>query len=83
MDVALQNQIVIAVRKFLLSPLVDQVTLFGQVSALVILQHIFTSYGAVYGIDLNKKALEMMETYDPTEALSRLGAENLRVQEGR
>ena len=35
-----------------LSPLVDQLTGFGQVSALTMLQHLFYSYGAIDEINL-------------------------------
>ena len=55
-----------------LSPLVDQLTGFGQVSALALLQNLFTSYGAIDKIDLEKNVVKMMEPYDPAEPLSRL-----------
>ena len=69
-DGALKKQIVTAVEPLLLSPLVDQITGFGQVSALTILQHIFSIYGAIDKIDLEENAVKMMGPYDPTESLA-------------
>ena len=34
------------------------------------LQHIFTSYGAIDKIDLEENMVKMMETYDPTEPIA-------------
>ena len=48
LDRALKKQIVTAVQPVLLSPLVDHLTGFGQVTALQMLQHIFNSHGAIY-----------------------------------
>ena len=45
---------------------------FGQVSALQILQHLFTSYGVIDKINLKENALKMMGPYDPTEPLAYL-----------
>ena len=47
----------------------DQLTGFGQVSALAMLQHIFTSYGAIDKMDLKENA---MDSDDPVELLARL-----------
>ena len=55
-----------------LSPLVDSLTGFGQVSALTILQHILSSYGAIDGIDFEENAVKMMGPYNPAEPLARL-----------
>ena len=68
-DRALKNQIVTAVELVFLSPLVDQITGFVQVYALTMLQHIFSSYGAIDEIYLKENAVKMMGTYDPTEPL--------------
>ena len=46
-DGALKNQIATAVEPVFLSPLVDQLTGFGQVSALTIIQHLFSSYRVI------------------------------------
>ena len=46
-DGSLDNQIVTAVEPVFLSPLVDQLTGFGKVYAITILQHLFSSYGAI------------------------------------
>ena len=69
---ALKNQIGTAVEPVLLSPLVDQLTGFGQVSALAMIQHLFSSYGAIDKIDLEENAMKMMGPYDPAEPLARL-----------
>ena len=55
-----------------LSPLVDQLKEFGQVSALAMLQHLFTSYRAIDEIDSKKNSVKMMGPYDPTEHLAQL-----------
>ena len=71
-DGALKNQIFTAVEPVFLSPLVDKLTSFVQVSALTMLQHLFSSYGAIDVIDLKEKAVKIMGPYDPTEPLSRI-----------
>ena len=53
-------------------PTGDQLTGFGQVSRLAMLQHIFTSYEAIDKIDLEENGVNTMEPYDPTEHLARL-----------
>ena len=55
-----------------LSPLVDQLTGFGQVSALTMLLHLFSSYRAIDEIDLEENAVNIMGRYDPDELLSQL-----------
>ena len=55
-----------------LSPLVYQLTGFGQVYALWILRHLFISYGSIDEIDLKENAVKIMGPYDPTEPLARL-----------
>ena len=52
MDLALKMHIVTAVEPVFLSPLVYQLTGFGQVSALTILWHLFSSYRAIDELDL-------------------------------
>ena len=47
-----KKHIVTAVESVFLSPLVDHMALFGQVSDLTIIQHLFTSYGVIEEIDL-------------------------------
>ena len=68
----MKKQIVTAVEPVLLSPLVDQLTGCGQVYAITMLQHTFSSYGAIYKIYLEENAVKMMGPYDPAEPLSRL-----------
>ena len=52
MDGAIKNQIVTAVEPVFLSPLVDQLAVFVQVSEFTMLNHIFISYGAIDVIKL-------------------------------
>ena len=61
-----------AVEPLFLSPLVDQLTGFRQVSALNILQHLLSSYRKIDEINLEENASNMMGTYDPAEPLARL-----------
>ena len=68
----MKKHIVTAVEPVFLSPLADQLIGFRQVSALTILQHLFTSYGAIDKINLEENAVKMMGTYDPAESLSRI-----------
>ena len=65
MDGALKNKIVTAVQPVFLSPLVDQLTGFGQVTALQIPQNLFNYYRAIDNIGLEKNAVRMMMPYDP------------------
>ena len=68
-DVALKKQIVTAVEPVFLSPLVDQLTVFGKVTKLTMLKYIFYSYGAIDEIDLKEDAVKIMGPYDPAEPL--------------
>ena len=72
LDGALKKQINTAVESVFLSSLVDQLTGFVQVTALTMLQYLFSSYGAIDDIDLEKNAVKTMRPYDPTEALAQL-----------
>ena len=49
------------------SPRMNQLTGFGQVTAIHMLQHFFSSYGAIDEIDLKENAVNMMGPYDPAE----------------
>ena len=55
-----------------LYPLVDQLTGFGMVYALDMLQHLFTSYEAIKEINLKENTVKIMEPYDPAEPLAQL-----------
>ena len=66
----LKDQILTAVEPVFLSPLVNQLTMAGQVSTLTILQHLFSSYRAIEEIDLDENSVNMMGPYDPVEPLS-------------
>ena len=72
MDGALKNLIVSAVEPVFLYPLVDQLTGFGQVYALTMIQYLFSSYRAIDKINLKDNAVKMMGTYDPMEPFVRL-----------
>ena len=69
-DGALKKQIVTAVEPVFISPLVDKLTGFLQVSAITMLQHLFASYGVIGEINLEENAVKMMGPYDPTEPLA-------------
>ena len=66
----LKNQITTEMEPVFLSLLVDQLTGFGQVSALTMLQHLFYSYGAINKTDLEENTVKMMGPYDPAETLA-------------
>ena len=59
----MKNQIVKAVEPVFLSPLVNQFTGFGQVTALTVLLHLFSRYRSIYKIDLEGNAVKMMGPY--------------------
>ena len=58
------------VQPVFLSLLMEQLTGFGQVTALQILQRLFTSYREIDEIDFEENAVKMMGTYYPTEPLT-------------
>ena len=68
MYVDLKKQIVTAVEPVLLSPLVEQLTGFGQVTSLTMLQHIFSSYRMIDNIGLKENAVKMIGPYDPAKS---------------
>ena len=70
LDRSLKNQIGAAVGPVFLSPLVDQLTGFGQVSALTMLQHLFSSYGVIDEINLKENTVNMMGPHDHAEPLA-------------
>ena len=70
MEGAFKNQIVAAVEPVFLSPILGQLTEFGQVTALTMLQHLLSSYEAIDQIDLEKNSVKMMGPYNPAEPLS-------------
>ena len=69
---SLKNQIVTAVQPVFLYPLLELLTVFGQVSVLNMLQQLFTPYKEIDKIDLEKNAVKIMEPYYPVEPLARL-----------
>ena len=69
MYVALKKQILTAVEPVFLSPLVDQITGFGQIYTLTMLQHLFSRYEATDKIDLEENTVKMLWPYDPAEHL--------------
>ena len=58
MDSDLNNLNVLAVQTVFLSPLMDQMILFGQVSLLTMIQHLFKKYRAIYEINLKENAVK-------------------------
>ena len=70
-DGSLKKQIITAVEPVFLSPLVNHMTGIGQVSALNMIQHLFSSYGTIDEIYLEENAVKMMGNYNPTEPIAR------------
>ena len=68
----MKKKIITAVEPVFLYPLVYQLTIFGQVSALTMLQNLFSRYRTIYEIDLEENSFKIMGPYNPTEPLSRL-----------
>ena len=66
---AFKNHIFVAVVSVFLYLLVEQITGFGQVFALTMLQHFFSNYGVIDEIDLKENAVKMMGRYNPAETL--------------
>ena len=64
-DGALKKQIITSVEPIFLSPLVYQLTVFGQVTALTMLQHMLSRYRVFDKIDLKKNVVNIMVPYDP------------------
>ena len=71
-DSAIKNKIVMMVQQVLLSPIVDQLTEFRQVTSLEMLQYLLRLYGAIGEINLKENAVKMMGNYDPTTTLARI-----------
>ena len=69
---ALNKQIITAMELVFLYPLVEQMTGFGHVSALTMIQHLFSSYGMIDKINLKTKSTKMMGPYDPAEPFPRI-----------
>ena len=59
-----------AVQPVFLSPLVNHLAGFWQVSALQMLQHLVNSYGAIDKINLKENVVKIMGPYDPMEPLA-------------
>ena len=71
-DRALKKHIVTAEEPVFLSPLVDHITGFGQVSALTMMNNLFSNYRVIDRIDLEENTVKIMGPYDPAEPLVRL-----------
>ena len=63
-DRASKNKIIAEVEPVFLSPLVDQLTGFGQVFALTMLQHLLSSYRRIDKIDLEENSMKIMGLYN-------------------
>ena len=70
MDGAFRKQIVTAVEPIFLSPRFDQMIGSGQVSALAIIKHLFSSYRKTDKIDLEENSVKKMGPYYPAEPLA-------------
>ena len=57
---SVKNHTVMAVEPAFLSPLVDQMTGFGQVSTLTMIKHLFTRYREIEKINLEENVVKMM-----------------------
>ena len=68
----MKNHVFTVVEPVILSPLVDQLTGFGQVTALTIEQNFFSSYGAIDNIDLEENTVKVMGPYNPSKPLFQL-----------
>ena len=68
----LKKQIVTTVEPIFLYPLVNQLTGFGQVSAITMLKHLFSSYRLIKKIDLKENSFKMMGPYNTAEPLDRI-----------
>ena len=65
MDGASKKQIITPLEPVFLSPLVDQLIGFEQVSALAMNKHLFSSYRTIEKMDLEENAVKTMGLYDP------------------
>ena len=59
-----------AVQPLLLSPLMEQLKVFEQVTALHMIQNMFSSYRAIGKIDLEENSFKIMGPHDPSEPLA-------------
>ena len=74
------------VKQVFLSPLVDQLTGFVQVTKIQMIQHLFNSCRAIGKTDLEENVVKMTGLYDPVEPLAQLIDElkkGMHMQEGR
>ena len=68
----MKKHIVTAEEPVFLSPLVDHITGFGQVSALTMMNNLFSNYRVIDRIDLEENTVKIMGPYEPAEPLVRL-----------
>ena len=71
-DGSLKKKVITEVEPVFIFPMVNQLTGFGQVSTLTMLQHLFSRYGAIYEIDLEENEVKMTGPYNTAEPLARL-----------
>ena len=71
-DRALKKNIVTVEEPVFLSPMVDHITGFGQVSALTMLHNLFSNYRVIDKIDLEENTVKIFGPHDPAEPLARL-----------
>ena len=65
-DGVIKKKIFMVVHKLFLSPIMDQLIGFGQMTVLKMLQHLFRSYGGIDEIKLEENVVKMMGEYDPS-----------------
>ena len=71
-DGVIKKQIVTVVHPVFLSPLIDQLRGFGKVTALHMLQYLFSYYRDIDETDLKENSAKMMGPYKPSKLLARL-----------
>ena len=61
---AIKKQIITSVEQIFFLPIKDQVTCFGQLTALEMMDHIFRAYRLIDEINVKENALKMMRPYN-------------------
>ena len=71
-DRAIKYQIVKVFQQLFLSPIMDQLSVLGQVTALYIMQHLFRAYGDIDKIYVKENSVKMVGPYETVEPLAQL-----------
>ena len=67
---ALKQQVIAAMETIFLYPIKDQLTSFGQLTALNMMDHLFSSYEEIDNINLEENDVKMMGPYNTAEPLA-------------